>query len=72
MFHYVSQIVANFVCQLFGAGQVVYSGLITACCSQQLPAAGNSADESSERESKLGLQLTIIFIIDQSVYNFLD
>lgn len=28
MLHYVHQLVANFVCLPFGAGQVVYSGFI--------------------------------------------
>ncbi len=40
MLHYVHQLVTNFVCMLFGAGQVVYIRLIrpyslkiAACCS---------------------------------------
>ncbi len=53
MLHCVHQLVANFVCLLFGAGQVVYSGFIRAFCWKYFPAvAENDADESDEGEPK--------------------
>ncbi len=53
MLHNVHQLVANCVCLLFGAEQVVYSGFMKALCCKQLPAvAGNKADESCESEPK--------------------
>ncbi len=49
MLHYVHQLVANFVCLLFGARQVVYSGFLELFRWTQLPAATeNKADESGE------------------------
>ncbi len=52
MFHYVHQVVADFVCLSFGAGQVVYSGLIRAFSLKTAAAAGHNTDESSESELK--------------------
>ncbi len=54
MLNFLHQLVANFVCLPFAAGQVVYSGFIRAFFYwKQLPAAaGNDADENGEREPK--------------------
>ncbi len=54
MLHYVHQLITNFPSLSFGAGQVVYSPLITGFCWKQMSAAaaGNKVDESSETEPK--------------------
>ena len=48
MINFLPQLVANFVCLLFGAVQVVYSGFLESFW-QQL-AATNRVEESAERE----------------------
>lgn len=51
---HVNLLVANFVCLLFGAGEVVYSVFCKYFCWKQLPAVSeNNVDESGESEPKL-------------------
>ncbi len=45
MLHYVYELVANFVCLVFGARQIVYSGFLDLIQWKQLP-AGNDTDGS--------------------------
>ncbi len=54
MSHYVHQVVANFVCLLFGAGKVVYSGFIRAFfCGEQLAAVAMRAVRVKNQKNKL-------------------
>ncbi len=46
----VWQLVANFVCLLFGAGYTVYSGFIRTCGENSVD--GKKEDESGETELK--------------------
>ncbi len=55
MFHYVHQLVANSVCLLFGAEQVVYGGFLravllktAACCSRNNTMRAVSVNQNRE------------------------
>lgn len=51
MSSYLLQLVDVFVCPLFGAAEVAYSGFISAGFHEKFPAAaGNRDDRSSETE----------------------